>query len=186
MLFSSLHLFLFRAKARPSKKTRVNKPSEELVVEPEQTTEPKGPHVDTIFHEPPPPDHDLNEQTEAEVADLADKPTSPIHNDDGPPSPAKATDIPTTPTQTTGNKADDVVITSVGYTSPGNPVVLAKHSAKEERAAMEKGKWSTDLSSYAHFSAEALHSGFLNRLHTNRDYEAGLVNLMKERYEVMT
>ena len=74
----------------------------------------------------------------------------------------------------------------VGYTSPGNPVVLAKHSAKEERAAMEKGKWSTDLSSYAHLSAEELHSGFLNRLHTNRDYEAGLVNLMKERYEVMT
>jgi len=51
---------------------------------------------------------------------------------------------------------------------------------------MEKGKWSTDLSSYAHLSAEELHSGFLNRLHSNRDYEAGLVNLMKERYEVFS
>ena len=49
----------------------------------------------------------------------------------------------------------------------------------------EKGKWSTDLSSYAHLSAEELHSGFVNRLHSNRDYEAGLVNLMKERYEVI-
>ena len=115
--------------------------------------EPKGPHVDIVVHEPPPPDHDWNGQTEVEVADLADKPTRSIHNDDGPPSPAKATNIPTTPTQTTGNKADDVVITGVSYTSRGNPVVLAKHSAKEERAAMEKGKWSTDLSSYAHLSA---------------------------------
>ena len=51
---------------------------------------------------------------------------------------------------------------------------------------MEKGKWSTDLSSYAHLRAEELHSGFLNRLHSNRDYEAGLVNLMKERYEVFS
>ena len=88
--------------------------------------------------------------------------------------------------KTAGDKEDDVIVTGVGHTSPGNPVILAKHSAKEERAAMEKGKWSTDLSSYAHFSAKALHSGFLNRLHTNRDYEAGLVNLMKECYEVMT
>ena len=56
--------------------------------------------------------------------------------------------------------------------------------AKEEQAARDKGKWSSDLSSYAHLNADELHSGFLNRLHSNRDYEAGLVNLMKERYEV--
>ena len=74
----------------------------------------------------------------------------------------------------------------MGRSSPGHPVILAKHSAKEERAAMEKGKWSTDLSSYAHLSAEDLHSGFLNRLHSNRDYEAGLLNLMKEGYEVFS
>ena len=59
-------------------------------------------------------------------------------------------------------------------------------SHKEECAAMEKGKWSTNLSSYAHLNAQELHSGFLNRLYSNRDYEAGLVNLMKERYEVST
>ena len=74
----------------------------------------------------------------------------------------------------------------MGHHSPGHPVILAKHSAKEERATMEKGKWSTDLSSYAHLSTEELHSGFLNRLHSNRDYEASLVNLMKERYEVFS
>ena len=53
-----------------------------------------------------------------------------------------------------------------------------------EQAAREKGKWSSDLSNYAHLNADELHSGFLNRLHSNRDYEASLVNLMKERYEV--
>ncbi|XP_044406310.1 uncharacterized protein [Triticum aestivum] len=71
----------------------------------------------------------------------------------------------------------------MGHSSPGHPIILAQHSAKEECAARGKGKWSTGLSSYAHLSVEELHSGFLNRLHSNRDYEAGLVNLMKERYE---
>ena len=98
----------------------------------------------------------------------------------------KATDTPSTPEKTAGDKEGDVIITSMRHNSPGHPVILAKHSAKEERAAMGKGKWSTDLSSYAHLNAQELHSGFLNRLHSNRDYEAGLVNLMKERYEVFS
>ena len=37
---------------------------------------------------------------------------------------------------------------------------------------------------HVNLSVEELHSGFLNRLYTSRDFEAGLVNLMKERYEV--
>ena len=115
-----------------------------------------------------------------------DKPASPVRTDDGPSSPVKATDIPSTPEKTAGDKEDEFIITGVGHTSPRHPVVLAKHSAKEEHAVMEKGKWSTDLSSYAHLNAQELHSGFLNRLYSNRDYEAGLVNLMKERYEVGT
>ena len=49
---------------------------------------------------------------------------------------------------------------------------------------MGKGKEKTDLSSYVNFTAEELHSSFLHRLYTSRDYEAGLVNMMKERYEV--
>ena len=76
------------------------------------------------------------------------------------------------------------MITSVSHTTPGNPAALSKHSAKDELSAMGKGKCSTDLSSYAHLNAQDIHSGFLNRLYTSRDYEAGLVNLMKERYEV--
>ena len=43
-----------------------------------------------------------------------------------------------------------------------------------------------DLSNFVNLSAEELHSGFLNRLYTSRDFEAGLINLMKERYEVNT
>ena len=84
------------------------------------------------------------------------------------------------------DKEDDVMITGVGHTTPGNPVALSKHSAKEEFSAMDKGKWNTDLSSYAHLNAQDIHSAFLSRVYRSRDYEAGLVNLMKERYEVIT
>ena len=51
---------------------------------------------------------------------------------------------------------------------------------------MDKGKWKRDLSSYAHLNAQDIHSGYLNCLYTSHDYEAGLVNMMKERYEVNT
>ena len=81
-------------------------------------------------------------------------------------------------------KDDDVVVTGTAYTAPGNPVALSKHTVKDEFAAMSKGKGKTDLSAYVDLSAQDLHSGFLNPLYTIRGYEAGLVNLMKERYEV--
>ena len=73
----------------------------------------------------------------------------------------RTTDIPSTPEKAVGDKEGEVIITGISHTSPGHPVLLAKHSAKEEHAVMEKGKWSTDLSSYAHFSPQELHSGFL-------------------------
>ena len=96
----------------------------------------------------------------------------------------KDAEIPISSTKNPEGQGDDVIITRMGHSSPGHPVILAQHSAKEEQAAREKGKWSSDLSSYAHLNADELHSGFLNRLHSNRDCETGLVNLMKERYEV--
>ena len=98
------------------------------------------------------------------------------------PSPAR--DIVNPPTPSKGDD-DVVVITGHGFTAPGNLVVLSKHTAKEEFAAMGKGKGKADLSSFLNLSADELHSGFLNRLYTSRDYEAGLVNSMKERYEVI-
>ena len=94
------------------------------------------------------------------------------------------TETPLSPTKHTEGQGDDVIITGIGHSSPGHPVILAQHSAKEEQIARDKGKWSSDLSNYAHLNADELHSGFLNRLYTSRDYEAGLVNMMKERYEV--
>ena len=97
-------------------------------------------------------------------------------HDDNPPSPTKAAD----------DKTDDVVVTGFSYTAPGNPTALSKHSAKEEFSAIDKGKWKVDLESYAHLSAQDIHSGFLNRVYTSRDYEAGLLSMMKERYEVNT
>ena len=77
------------------------------------------------------------------------------------------------------------MITGFGHTAPGNPVALSKHSAKEEFSAVDKGKWKIDLSSYAHLNAQDIHSGYLNRLYTSRDFEVGLINLMKERHEVI-
>ena len=81
---------------------------------------------------------------------------------------------------------DDVMVTGVSYTAPGNPTALSKHNAKEEISVEDKGKWTVNLESYTHFSAQDLHFGYLNRLYTSRDFEAGLVKLMKERYEVNT
>ena len=106
-------------------------------------------------------------------------PPSPAAN---PPSPARGASNPPSPPR---NDDDDVVITGTAHTSPGNPVILAKHTTKEEFTAMGKGKGKMDLSHFVNLSAEELHSGYLNRLYTSRDFEAGLVNLMKERYEVL-
>ena len=86
--------------------------------------------------------------------------------------------------QTGDTKDDEVVITGTGHTEPSNPVALSKHSAKEELAAFGKGKWNANLMAYAALNAQDIHSGYLNRLYTSRDYEAGLVNMMKDKYEV--
>ena len=126
-----------------------------MVIEPKRTPEPEGTNADAMFDDPPPQDHDLVEQVEVDATCHADKPASPVLTDDKPSSPAKSADESSTPVKAAGDKEDEVIITGVGHTSPGHPVVLAKHSAKEERAAMEKGKWSTDLSSYAHLTPKS-------------------------------
>ena len=179
-------MFIFlSAKPRPSKKARLSKPADDNVAaEPETTPDPEETDVDAMLNDSPPQDHDLfAEQVEIDITGHADKPTSPVQPDDKSASPAKATDKPPTPVKAADDKEDDVMITGIGHTTPGNPVALSKHTAKDELSAIGKGKWNTDLSSYAHLNAQDLHSGFLNRLYTSRDYEAGLVN-MKERYEV--
>ena len=136
------------------------------------STEANPPEADPAVHTDP-----LSPRTTPTPSPVADPP-SPAAN---PPSPARGASNPPSPPR---NDDDDVVITGTAHTSPGNPVILAKHTAKEEFAAMGKGKGKTDLSNFVNLSAEELHSGYLNRLYTSRDLEAGLVNLMKERYEV--
>ena len=156
----------FRAKARPSKKAKLNKPADDdMIAGPEKTLEPSEPNIDDILDDPPAQDHDtFVEQVEIDS----------VTHDDKPPTPTKATN----------DKTDDVVVTSISYTALGNPTALSKHRAKEEFSTIDKGKWKVDLESYAHLSAQDIHSGFLNRLYTSRDYEAKLLNMMKERYKV--
>ena len=170
----------YSAKARLSKKAKTTIPTEQ--VEPDRIWEGADRDVDIAIDDPVPQSQD----TYVDPPEV--NPASP-HAD--PPSPAKGEDV-SSPARDTVNPPtpskggdDDVVITGHGYTSPGNLVVLSKHTAKEEFAAMGKGKGKADLSSFINLSADELHSGFLNRLYTSRDYEAGLVNLMKERYEVI-
>ena len=88
------------------------------------------------------------------------------------------------PTQTGESKDDDVVITGVGRFEPGNPVALTKHTVKEDFSALNKGKWDVELETYAALSAQDVHSGYLNRLYTSRDCEAGLVKMMRDKFEV--
>ena len=140
------------AKARFSKKAKTNAPTDEI--EPDRTSEGAGGNVDVAMDDPMP----QGQATDADSPEF--NPTSPHINPPSPqanppsptadpPSPVKVSDKPASPNATT----DDVVITGVGHTSPGNPIALAKHNAKVESAAEEKGKWKIDVSSYAHHPA---------------------------------
>ena len=76
-------LFCFRAKARPSKKARVNNPPEDqMVTEPEQTVEPEVPNLEATFDEPPPQDHNTDDQPEVDTTVPDDEPADPIRADD--------------------------------------------------------------------------------------------------------
>ena len=159
------------AKARPSKKAKLNKPIDhEPTTEPEKTPEAIDPEANTVLDEPEPQATDaFVEPVETNPTGQPADPPSPTAD---PPSPAKASDKPPSPSKTTD---DDVVVTGLGFSSPGRPVTLSKHNSKEEISAMDKGKWKSELSNYTNLSAQDLHSGFLNRLYTSRDFEAGLV-----------
>ena len=104
-----------RGQAKPGKKAKVIKPAEEPKAhEPEQQT----PASDTSMPPPREPVHDVP----PEVPDLSNDPTNvnPLSTESS--SPIKPSGTPT----------DDVVITGTGFKEPGQPTVLAKHSAKEE------------------------------------------------------
>ena len=147
---------IYSAKARLSKKAKTSAPTEEF--EPERTSEGAGGDADIAMDDPVPQGQDTYvDPPEVNPASPHVDPPSPIANPPSPaadpPSPDKASDKPASPNKAT----DDVVITGFGHTSPGNPVALSKHSAKVESAAVEKGKWKTDLSNCAHLNAQELH-----------------------------
>ena len=178
-------IILLRAKPRPSKKARLDKAAEEdVILEPGTTPNLEAAIPEDIPNDPPQPDDDLTaEEIPTDTSGPIHQPTGSIRIESST-GPAKPTDKPTAPVQTGDTQEDEVVITGTGHTEPSNPVALSKHSAKEELAAFGKGKWNADLTTYAALNAQDIHSGYLNRLYTSRDYEAGLVNMMKDKYEV--
>lgn len=181
-----LILFIpFRAKPRPSKKARLDKAAEEdAVLELGETPDLEVAIPEDIPNDPPQQDNNLiAEERPIDTSSPVNQPTSSIRIEKST-GPTKPTDKPTAPVQTGDTKDDEVVITGISHTEPSNPVTLSKHSAMEEFAAFGKGKWNADLATYASLNAQDIHSGYLNRLYTSRDYEAGLVNMMKDKYEV--
>ena len=178
-------VIFLRAKPRPSKKARLDKAAEEdVILEPGTTPNLEAAIPEDIPNDPPQPDDDLTaEERPTDTSGPIHQPTGSLRVESST-GPAKPTDKPTAPVQTGGTNDDEVVITGTGHTEPSNPVALSKHSAKEEFAAFGKGKWNADLTAYAALNAQDIHSGYLNRLYTSRDYEAGLVNMMKDKYEV--
>ena len=180
-------IILLRAKPRPSKKARLDKAAEEdVVLEAGKTPNVEAAIPEDIPNDPPQQDDDLiTEERPTDTSGPTHQPTGSIRIESST-GPAKPTDKPTAPVQTGGTKDDEVVITGTGHTEPNNPVALSKHSAREEFAAFGKGKWNADLTTYAALNTQDIHSGYLNRLYTSRDYEAGLVNMMKDKYEVIS
>ena len=141
------------------------KPAEDpKVPEPEQQI----PGSNTSVVQPDEPVHDVS----PEIPDLSSDQTklNPLSTESS--SPLK-------PSET---HADDVMITGTGFTEPGNPTVLAKHSAKQE--VIERRKVRFDVSHYAQLSSSEILSGYLNQVHSSRDLEIDMVKQMHQKYEV--
>ena len=58
-----------------------------------------------------------------------------------------STPAPSSSPKPSGTHNDDVLITGIGFVEPGNPVALAKHTAKQE--VIERRKMKFDISHYA-------------------------------------
>ena len=173
--------FSFRAKPKPSKEARLDKASEEDVApEHDKTPDLEAFSPEDIPNDPPLQDDAIPEERPINTSVSADPPVSSVRIEKSH-SPA---DKPITLTQTGESKDDDVVITGVGRSEPGNPATLTRHTIKEDSSPLNKGKWDVELETYAALNAQDLHSGYLNRLYTSRDYEAGLVKMMRDKFEV--
>ena len=102
---------------KPSKKLKVTKTTGNLNEPEKQTTETSFQTAEAIVDEPPPEEHNVT-MDHMDVDPTTTKPPSPI-------MPIEA-------------KADEVIITGLGYTAPGNPTVSSKQSAKEELSLLTR------------------------------------------------
>ena len=149
--------FSFRAKPKPSKKARLDKAAEEDVApEHDQAPDREMFTSEDIPNDPPLQDDVIPEEGLVNTPASADPPTSSIQIEKSH-TPADQT---AAPTQTGESKDDDVVITGVGRSEPGNPVTLTKHTIKEDFSALNKGKWDVELETYAALNAEMLKEVF--------------------------
>ena len=89
---------------------------------------------------------------------------------------------PSSPTKPLKPDTEEVVITGSGFQELGNPVALAKHSAKEEMVERRKVKF--DMANYSHLSCSEIFSGFFNQVHSTRDLEIDMVKHMHQKHEV--
>ena len=77
---------------------------------------------------------------------------------------------------------DDVLITGTGFVESGNPIALAKHTAKQEVTERRKKKF--DISHYTQLSSNEIFSGYLSQVHSSRDLKIDMVKQMHQKYEV--
>src|SRR3954463_13078983 len=178
-------LLLSSAKPRPSKKARQENTAEDNAPsEPDAALNVDATILEDLVDDPPIRDEVVApEEGFVNPSGPTDQFIVTTHTDKNI-NVEKSLEKPAGSAQANDPKDDEVVITGEGRTEPGNPVALAKHTAKEEMSALNKGKWDVDLATYSALSAQDLHSGYLNRLYTSRDYEANLVKMMKDKLEV--
>ena len=74
------------------------------------------------------------------------------------------------------------MITKTGFTEPGRPTVLAKHSAKEEHFEQRKVRF--DVANYSQLSIGEIYSGFLSQVHSSRELEVDMVKQMHQKFDV--
>lgn len=77
---------------------------------------------------------------------------------------------------------NDVLITGSRFIEPGNPTVLARHSAEQE--PLERQKVRFDVSHYAQLNVSDVLSGYLSHVHSTRDSEIEMVKQLQLKYEV--
>nr|XP_020164761.1 MICOS complex subunit MIC60-like [Aegilops tauschii subsp. strangulata] len=153
--------------AKPNKKAKVNKPTEApKTAEPEpQVSVPeasdKQPEEPVTVTPPEIPDPSID--------DTAINPSNPA---------------PSSSLKLSETHDDDVLITGTGFVEPGNPIALAKHTAKQE--VIERRKMKFDISHYAQLSSSEILSGYLSQVHSSRDLEVDMVKQMHQKYEAAT